>query len=475
MSDPHDHDPDPAALVELQRAFGQQFVPAGTEQEGGEPGSATTPPDGGGEQPEPAPTEHEPVEDLVEDLVDDLVDDASPPPPIEFGVPDLVPDDDPADDAAELVIVEQEPLAEPEPEPAPPPLVRIDDYHGSTEVVEASASVSDTASAPGDRGSDAAALGPDGDSSDGEPAEPAEPAVVVIDDDELPDAVYVQGSLDESSGQPIVFIDDDITGDTVAPEVDRDARRGIEPRLRARRAAIKRAMGRRRLRYLVFGTIALLIGVAVLAVLGSGLFAIKEDRVTVYNAVYTDQAALDAVVDDLVGTPALRVDVDQVEADLEAIPWVEEATVRIGFPSTATIELRERQAMATYQGPDQRFRVLDRYGRVLDVLEGQALAYVLVVGPDPVDLEPGQFAPQGYVAAAELAKNLTSSIRGRVVWIDVTADGSQLSLLLDDGTEVRFGAARDLFNKLLRLETTLANNPDLEPGIIDVSTNEVTF
>jgi len=48
-------------------------------------------------------------------------------------------------------------------------------------------------------------------------------------------------------------------------------------------------------------------------------------------------------------------------------------------------------------------------------------------------------------------------------------------LFLDDGTEVRFGAARDIFNKLLRLETALANNPDREPGVIDVSTSEVTL
>jgi cell division protein FtsQ len=131
--------------------------------------------------------------------------------------------------------------------------------------------------------------------------------------------------------------------------------------------------------------------------------------------------------------------------------------------------------MTTYRGPDQRYRVLDREGRVLAVLNGYPLAYLLLSGPDPVDLEPGAFAPQGYAAASELTKNLTASIRGQVASMDVTADGSRLTLFLDDGTEVRFGQARDLFNKLLRLETTLQNNPDREPGVIDVSTGEVTL
>jgi cell division septal protein FtsQ len=140
-----------------------------------------------------------------------------------------------------------------------------------------------------------------------------------------------------------------------------------------------------------------------------------------------------------------------------------------------TIEIRERSPVATYQGPDGKYRVLDREGRVLDVLDGYPIAYVLINGPDPVDLDPSEIAPQGYKAAAELAKNLTSTVRGKVDHIEVTADGSRLVMYLDDGTEVRFGEARDLFTKLVRLETVLLQNPDREPGTIDVSTSQTTL
>ena len=287
--------------------------------------------------------------------------------------------------------------------------------------------------------------------------------------------MYVEGNLERTGSRTIVFIEDDDTGDTIGPDVERDVRRGIEPRMRERRAAVKRAIGRKRLRWVLVGTLVVAVSVGTLALLGSGLFAIKADNVRVFGAVYADPEKVAAVVDELVGTPTLRADTQAAERELEAIPWVDEARVRVSFPDSATIEIREREAWTTYQGPDGRYRVLDREGRVLAVLDGYPIAYLLLAGPDPVDLDPGEFAPQGYAAASELAKNLTGSIRGQVSFVSVTADGSRLSIFLDDGTEVRLGAARDLFNKLLRLETTLANNPDREPGVIDVSTSEVTL
>ncbi|MEY2958119.1 MAG: putative cell division protein FtsQ, partial [Actinomycetota bacterium] len=297
----------------------------------------------------------------------------------------------------------------------------------------------------------------------------------------IPDIPHLEDVLpseDGASRSTILIVEDDLLGD-----VERDARtvtasagrrRRMEPRLRQRRIAIRRLIARRRLYWSLVGGGTLLAAVAALAVLGSPLFAVRADRVVVTGAVYTDADRLGDVLDDLVGTPALRVDTVRLEERLESIPWVDRARIRVDFPYGATVEIRERQAMTTYQGPDGRFRVLDREGRVLDVIDGYAFAYVLVVGPDLVDLEPGMFAPAGPAAASELAKNLTPAIRGRVDRIDVRSDGSQLIMILDDGSEVYFGEARDFFAKLLRLETLLTLRPDREPGPIDVSTADVT-
>ena len=390
MTDRHAHDPDPAALDELSRAFdvSGRAVPSDSPDEPDEP-------------------------------------------------------DEPAPEA-----------------PAPAPIIRIDDYSGSVEVR------SDVGPAPPP------------------PAPPLEPAltpssavdeiVVIAVDDDLPDPVYVEGSLDQGGSRTIVFIEDDDTGDTSVPDSGRDTRRGIEPRMRERRVAVKRAQSRKRLKWVALVTGVVVVAVTGLAVLGSPLFAVRADQLTVTGNVYADPDRLDEIVDDLVGTPSLRVDTRRLERELEQIPWVERARVAVRFPHTATIDIRERAAMTTYQGPDGRFRVLDRDGRVLDVIDKYPFAYMLISGPDPVDLAPGDFAPTGYAAASELAKNLTASVRGRVEYVDVTADGSRLVLYLDDGSVVFFGESRDFFAKLLRLESVLAVNPDREPGPIDVSTDDVT-
>lgn len=421
-----EHPPDPAALDELTRAFDEAAgrepdVAAAPDTAAHDAGSTVEPIDGADRDPVDE-SDHEPVDERDHDPVDEQVDVASS---------------------------------------TPPRIIRIDDISGAVGVRDADEPGPVEPAPP-------ARHDPDRDER------PTEVVVIGAEDDELPDAVYVEGSLDRSGKRTIVFIEDDATDDPVAADAGRNAQRGIEPRMRERRVAVKRAQGRKRLLWVGLGAGVVVVVVGALAVLGSPLFAVRADQVTLTGAVYTDADGLAAVVDDLVGTPVLRVDTERLEADLEEIPWVDEAHVTVDFPHAATIDIRERAAMTTYQGLDGRFRVLDREGRVLDVIDKYPFAYVLIDGPDPVDLEPGAFAPTGYAAASELAKNLTASIRGRVEYIDVTASGSRLVLYLDDGSTVFFGEARDLFAKLVRLETVLAADPEREPGQIDVSTDDVT-
>ena len=396
-----------------------------------------------GEQHEPADDPSEPADDLSEPA-DDL--------------------SEPADDRTStkpaqpeaIVIVE---AAKPDPTPAPPTTIRIDDYGGSVVIDD---------SPGGPEPVQPAGLGEDESGA-------VDPVVIAIDDVDLPDAVYVEGSLDRSGSGPIVIIQDDDTDDPLAPDAERDIRRGIEPRMRERRVAVKRAQGRKRLKWFLLAAALVIVVVGTLAVLGSGLFAIREDQVFLTGNVYADPEQVQAVVDDLVGTPVLVADTQAAERRLEAIPWIETARVRTDFPHGVSIEIRERKAIATYQGPDRQFRVLDRFGRVLDVIDNYPFAYVLLGGPDPVDLDAGEFAPYGYAAAADLGKNLTGSIRGRVELIEVMADGSRLVMHLDDGVEVRFGEARDLLVKLVRLETVLSSGAVPDAGVIDVSTSQVTL
>jgi cell division protein FtsQ len=299
-------------------------------------------------------------------------------------------------------------------------------------------------------------------------------ATIAIGGDDLPDAVYLDDELakdDSSAGT--VFIDDDGTSDAIGPK--EATSQGIEPRIRQRRIGVRRAAGLRRLKWVGLAIAVAIVLIAVLAVLGSSLFAVEE--VSVGGNVYTDPDALQEVVDDLHGTPVLLVDTDAAERRLEAIAWVEQARVSTDFPDRVTIEIRERTPVSTMRGTDGLFRVLDRDGRILDVLEGQPVALVLISGPGTLDVASGEFASIGYASASSMVLKLTPSVRARLDSIQVTADGADLRMILtrENGApvEVRFGSAvgdTDQFDKLVLLEARLEDLDDLTVSVIDVST-----
>jgi cell division protein FtsQ len=303
--------------------------------------------------------------------------------------------------------------------------------------------------------------------------------ITIGGDDELPDAVYLDEELERGVATGgTLFIDDDGSEDAVAPK--EASTRGIEPRLRQRRIGVRRAESRRRLRWVVIGGVVLLVVIAALAVLGSSLFDVEE--VNVSGNVYTNPDRLQAVVDDLMGTPVLLVDTQQAEEDLEAIPWVEDARVRTSFPNTVSVEVRERTPLIAMAGSDGLSRVLDRDGRVLDSIEGEPVALVWISGPGTLDAAAGSTASIGYSSAASLVTKLTPTIRARVDSMLVTPDGSDLVLILN-GTEgngqieVRFGSAigdDEQIAKLVRLERKLEDLGTDPVEVIDVSTAEVT-
>lgn len=294
--------------------------------------------------------------------------------------------------------------------------------------------------------------------------------VLSIVDDDGPDSVYLDGDLDPGGARHRVVIVDDAGGGQ--PRATRSA---AETRLRARRIAVNRQAGRRRLRRLLVVVALLLVAVGVLASLGSSSFGVREADVRVSGNVYTDQVALRAAIDSVIGTPVILVDTDELEVEIEAIPWVDEATVRTDLPYGLVIEISEREPVLSYPGPDDLFRVLDGEGRVLDVIDGWPFEYLLLVGVEPPALAAGEFAPPGYVGAATLGRTLTGSILDRVALIQVDEAGNDLVVVLDDDTEIRFGAARDLFAKLVRLETVYASGAASSAVVIDVSTDEVTI
>jgi cell division protein FtsQ len=291
------------------------------------------------------------------------------------------------------------------------------------------------------------------------PAPPREDAVVVIEADDLPDAVVLDG--DPSTG-----------GLGLADGTGAAGRPGVDPRFRARRIAVRRAEGRKRLRWAAIAGIVLLAVVAVLAVLASPLFAI--DRVDVDGAVYADPAAIQQVVDSLHGDPILTADLDGAARELEQIPWVEAARVTMRFPNRVTIEIAERTPVASFLGADGQYRVIDADAFVVAVLPNPPADYPPITGVLP-NTPAGTGAGAAVKGASQLIAALPPTVADRLASVDLSTNGN-LTLQLsgvDGGAPltVTFGPPNDYRDKLIVLLNRITKEPQLS-GTIDVASGD---
>ena len=159
----------------------------------------------------------------------------------------------------------------------------------------------------------------------------------------LPDPVYIEGELGEGGSATVltgvgadqrstVFIDDrgPGTGEIVTIDVATSAAR-MEPRMRERRIAVKRAvgpqapqMGGRRMRRRRRGRCR---------PWRPRLGPVRDQHRRGRRGGLQPGDALDAVVADLEGANVLRVDTAAAERTLEAIPWVSRRQRDDGLPT----------------------------------------------------------------------------------------------------------------------------------------------
>ena len=174
--------------------------------------------------------------------------------------------------------------------------------------------------------------------------------IVIADDDQPGDTLYLADDAEQrlrdvhasgagSGGRSTIVIDDgDQRIDAVATQV---ASPNVDPRLRARRLAVHRAAGRRRLLWAGIIAGVVLLAVAIVAVLASSIFDARD--IEVQGNQYTDPALVEQVLDELRGKPILLVDTQKLERELESSPWIESARVSTDFPHHVLIDIRERK------------------------------------------------------------------------------------------------------------------------------------
>lgn len=239
-------------------------------------------------------------------------------------------------------------------------------------------------------------------------------------------------------------------------------------RLRKQRRAKQRVDGRWRPRWyvVVSAGVALLIGG--LLFLTSPILAIK--RVDVEGNVYTDPQQLAAIIADLEGDPILTADLHGAQVRVESIPWVRKARVSMHLPSRILIQVDERTPLAYVRSSDGFNRVIDRDGRVLDVIEGDPTEYIRINGVAPT-LVAGDFVPQPFLGAAQLINALPVDLAQRLVSASVSPEG-EISLQFTPNLQVIFGAPSDYQAKLVGVINEIKRQGSRSYTVIDVSTGE---
>ncbi|MDQ6927615.1 MAG: FtsQ-type POTRA domain-containing protein [Actinomycetota bacterium] len=237
----------------------------------------------------------------------------------------------------------------------------------------------------------------------------------------------------------------------------------MEPRIRVRRAQVRRQEGRRRLRVVV----------AVLVVVGTALAGwgatrsplLDVDRIVVEGAAQTGAATAARAAGVRRATPMVDVDEDAVRRRLDALPWVRSVTVRREWPGTLRIGLVERAPVAISPALNGGWALVDIEGRVLAWLSTPipgtlAIAGVPLAGPPGTTLTP---AARGLL---DVAQAVSPVLRPQIVAAALDANG--ISLGLTSGGTILLGDPSDVVAKLRAAELVLAGVDSTNLAVLDV-------
>lgn len=260
--------------------------------------------------------------------------------------------------------------------------------------------------------------------------------------------------IDDESLDRVVIVDDDIPDPAFEERQRRNSRRD---RLR-------------KVKWFKLSLSVAAVFVTIVGVLASPLFAIRE--VAFEGTVYTAPETVRAVTELMEGASVFTADTQAARDAMLSDPWVAEVRITTHFPNSALVEVAERVPVVWYVGEDEQARVVDARGFIIAVLEGWPTQYLQVTGVGP-SLEAGSYADDVYRAAAQLVLALPDELRGRVRSLELSA-GGELSMILREGTIVRFGPPTDLQNKLVAVVVLFRRQDPASLVVVDVSTGNPT-
>jgi cell division protein FtsQ len=237
----------------------------------------------------------------------------------------------------------------------------------------------------------------------------------------------------------------------------------MDPRIRERRVMVARDAGRRRLRML-------LAAGAVAAALG-GAYGITRtpmldvDEVRVLGATQTPAAEI-VRAGHLDHHPQLAdVKPELVVADVERLPWVQEARVVRHWPKTVEVTVVERSPVATLPAAGGGWALVDGTGRVLSVTP-EATPGLVQVAASPAP-GPGAAVPTTTVGGLAVLDALPPSLSERVNGLTIAEDGA-MDVHAVGLPVIHFGPPTAVRAKLVALTTLVARTNLKGVSAIDV-------
>lgn len=209
----------------------------------------------------------------------------------------------------------------------------------------------------------------------------------------------------------------------------------IDPRMRARRVAVARTAGRKRLRRIK--VVLAIVCAVVWTLVGLRSSLVDVDRVQVVGAEHTTVDEIRAAADTPRGTPMLSADLDGAERRVAALPWVAEVRATKLWPGTVRLVVTEREPVAAVEHADG-WAVVDTRGRVLDVIDE---AGDLPTLDGRRSASPGERLSADDRAVLAVLGSLPDPFAEAVVEGVTTDDG--IELVLDDGFRATFGDRSD--------------------------------
>ena len=222
-----------------------------------------------------------------------------------------------------------------------------------------------------------------------------------------------------------------------------------DPRMRRRRVGVRR---QRRRRFVMAAAAVSSVALTGWIVGWSPLLRVTD--VLVEGAERTPEAAVVNAADLGRHDHLFLLDADAVAGRVEELPWVRSADVDRILPGKVRISIKERRpAIVLLVGGDRW--TLDATGRVLQAGDAVPGLPVLTGGvmarPVPGNIVDGASARHALRAWRTLPARVRTRVRGIVA-----PTLERITFVLDDGTQVRYGAAEHLRAKNAALLAVLA-------------------